>query len=136
MEYLAIVETIDNGKAVRETLNADLPLAIDHFRYFASVIRAEEGSVVELNEHTVSDQTSLSQYPCSPTSSRCSCGSPWHSSKAWPLAEGSGGKPDKAPNLVEQEEQLPPGQRRNQHHHRQERLPPGGVKQHHHPWSC
>jgi aldehyde dehydrogenase len=45
LEYLAIVETIDNGKAVRETLNADLPLAIDHFRYFASVIRAEEGSV-------------------------------------------------------------------------------------------
>lgn len=54
LEYLAIVETVDNGKAVRETLNADLPLAIDHFRYFASVIRAEEGSVVELNEHTVS----------------------------------------------------------------------------------
>jgi len=54
LEYLAIVETIDNGKAVRETLNADLPLAIDHFRYFASVIRAEEGSVVELNENTVS----------------------------------------------------------------------------------
>ncbi len=54
LEYLAVVETIDNGKAVRETLNADLPLAIDHFRYFASVIRAEEGSVVELNASTVS----------------------------------------------------------------------------------
>ncbi|MCF8275077.1 MAG: aldehyde dehydrogenase [Flavobacteriaceae bacterium] len=54
LEYLSIVETVDNGKAVRETLNADIPLAIDHFRYFASVIRAEEGSVVELNEHTVS----------------------------------------------------------------------------------
>jgi aldehyde dehydrogenase len=54
LEYLAIVETIDNGKAVRESLNADLPLAIDHFRYFAGVIRAEEGSVVELNESTVS----------------------------------------------------------------------------------
>ncbi|TAF47028.1 MAG: aldehyde dehydrogenase [Sphingobacteriales bacterium] len=54
LEYLAVVETIDNGKAVRETLNADLPLAIDHFRYFASVIRAEEGSVVELNANTVS----------------------------------------------------------------------------------
>lgn len=54
LEYLAIVETIDNGKAVRESLNADLPLAIDHFRYFAGVIRAEEGSVVELNENTVS----------------------------------------------------------------------------------
>ncbi len=54
LAYLAAVETIDNGKAVRETLNADLPLAIDHFRYFAGVIRAEEGSVVELDEHTVS----------------------------------------------------------------------------------
>jgi len=54
LEYLAVVDTIDNGKAVRETLNADLPLVIDHFRYFASVIRAEEGSVVELDEHTVS----------------------------------------------------------------------------------
>lgn len=54
LEYLAIVETIDNGKAIRETLNADLPLAIDHFRYFASVIRAEEGSVVELDNTTVS----------------------------------------------------------------------------------
>lgn len=54
LEYLAIVETIDNGKAVRETLNADLPLAIDHFRYFAGIIRAEEGSVVELDEHTIS----------------------------------------------------------------------------------
>ena len=54
LEHLAIVETIDNGKAIRETLNADLPLAVDHFRYFASVIRAEEGSVMELDEHTVS----------------------------------------------------------------------------------
>ncbi|QCX54225.1 aldehyde dehydrogenase family protein [Elizabethkingia sp. JS20170427COW] len=54
LEYLATVETIDNGKAIRETLNADIPLAVDHFRYFASVIRAEEGSVVELDEKTVS----------------------------------------------------------------------------------
>lgn len=42
LEYLAIVETVDNGKAVRETKAADLPLCIDHFRYFAGVIRAEE----------------------------------------------------------------------------------------------
>ncbi|MGJ1316585.1 aldehyde dehydrogenase family protein, partial [Sphingobacterium multivorum] len=48
------VETIDNGKAVRETLNADIPLAIDHFRYFAGVIRAEEGSISELDSNTVS----------------------------------------------------------------------------------
>lgn len=54
LDYLATVETIDNGKAVRETLNADIPLGIDHFRYFAGVIRAEEGSHVELDEHTVS----------------------------------------------------------------------------------
>lgn len=54
LSYLAAVETIDNGKAVRETLNADLPLAIDHFRYFASVIRAEEGSINELDKDTVS----------------------------------------------------------------------------------
>ncbi|RZJ80813.1 MAG: aldehyde dehydrogenase [Flavobacterium sp.] len=54
LEYLATVETIDNGKAIRETLNADLPLGVDHFRYFAGVIRAEEGSHTELDEHTVS----------------------------------------------------------------------------------
>ncbi|MET3731846.1 aldehyde dehydrogenase family protein [Moheibacter stercoris] len=54
LQYIAQVETIDNGKAIRETLNADIPLAIDHFRYFAGIIRAEEGSHVELDEHTVS----------------------------------------------------------------------------------
>lgn len=54
LELLAAVETIDNGKAVRETLAADIPLAIDHFRYFASVIRAEEGSHNELDKDTVS----------------------------------------------------------------------------------
>jgi aldehyde dehydrogenase len=54
LEYLAVVETIDNGKAVRETRAADLPLCIDHFRYFASVIRAEEGTISEHDETTVS----------------------------------------------------------------------------------
>lgn len=54
LEYLATVETIDNGKAIRETLNADLPLCVDHFRYFAGVIRAEEGTISEHDEHTVS----------------------------------------------------------------------------------
>jgi len=54
IEKLAIIETIDNGKAIRETINVDLPLVVDHFRYFASVIRAEEGSVVELDDQTVS----------------------------------------------------------------------------------
>jgi len=53
LEYLAIVETIDNGKAIRETRLADLPLVIDHFRYFAGVIRSEEGSMSEHDENTV-----------------------------------------------------------------------------------
>ncbi|HEY5002588.1 MAG TPA: aldehyde dehydrogenase family protein, partial [Ktedonobacteraceae bacterium] len=53
LEMLAIAESWDNGKPVRETLNADLPLAIDHFRYFASVIRAEEGRISELDKDTV-----------------------------------------------------------------------------------
>lgn len=54
LEKIAIVETVDNGKAVRETLNADIPLVVDHFRYFAGVIRAEEGSLSELDANTVS----------------------------------------------------------------------------------
>jgi aldehyde dehydrogenase len=54
LEEFALVETCDNGKAIRETINADVPLAIDHWRYFASVIRTEEGSATELDENTVS----------------------------------------------------------------------------------
>ena len=54
LELLAVAETWDNGKAVRETLNADVPLAADHFRYFAGCIRAQEGSAAEINEHTAS----------------------------------------------------------------------------------
>ena len=54
LEHLATVEAIDNGKAIRETRAADLPLVIDHFRYFAGVIRAEEGSISEHDENTVS----------------------------------------------------------------------------------
>jgi aldehyde dehydrogenase len=54
LEYLAIVETIDNGKALRETRAADLPLVVDHFRYFAGVLRSEEGSISEHDETTVS----------------------------------------------------------------------------------
>jgi aldehyde dehydrogenase len=53
LEAFAVSETWDNGKPVRETLAADLPLAIDHFRYFAGCIRADEGSMAELDEHTV-----------------------------------------------------------------------------------
>lgn len=52
LEKLAIAETWDNGKAVRETLNADVPLAADHFRYFAGCIRAQEGTAAEIDQHT------------------------------------------------------------------------------------
>jgi aldehyde dehydrogenase len=54
LSYLAAVEAIDNGKPIRETTYADMPLAIDHFRYFAGVIRAEESSIAELDSNTVS----------------------------------------------------------------------------------
>jgi aldehyde dehydrogenase len=53
LEMLATVETWDNGKAIRETMAADLPLAIDHFRYFAGVIRAQEGGISEIDATTV-----------------------------------------------------------------------------------
>ncbi|MEM7237022.1 MAG: aldehyde dehydrogenase [Pseudomonadota bacterium] len=53
LELLAICECWDNGKAIRETRAADLPLAIDHFRYFASVIRAQEGSMGEIDNDTI-----------------------------------------------------------------------------------
>ncbi|MBP6893127.1 aldehyde dehydrogenase [Pseudacidovorax sp. 1753] len=50
---LAVAETIDNGKPLRETLAADLPLAVDHFRYFASCVRAQEGSIAEVDHDTM-----------------------------------------------------------------------------------
>ncbi len=53
LELLAKAETLDNGKPIRETLNADVPLSIDHFRYFAGCIRAEEGTAGEIDKDTV-----------------------------------------------------------------------------------
>ncbi|MGV1034164.1 MAG: aldehyde dehydrogenase family protein [Microbacteriaceae bacterium] len=53
LEAIAVAETWENGKPVRETMAADIPLAIDHFRYFAGAIRAEEGSIGELDDNTV-----------------------------------------------------------------------------------
>ncbi|CAN5349157.1 aldehyde dehydrogenase family protein [soil metagenome] len=53
LEMLAVGETWDNGKPVRECLAADLPLVVDHFRYFAGAIRAQEGSLSQLDEDTV-----------------------------------------------------------------------------------
>jgi aldehyde dehydrogenase len=53
LELLAVAETWENGKPIRETLAADIPLAIDHFRYFAGAIRAQEGSIGELDGDTV-----------------------------------------------------------------------------------
>jgi aldehyde dehydrogenase len=53
LDLLALVETIDNGKPIRETTAADLPLAVDHLRYFASCIRAQEGALSEIDHDTV-----------------------------------------------------------------------------------
>ena len=52
LEVLAYAETVDNGKPIRETLNADIPLAVDHFRYFAGCLRAQEGGISEIDENT------------------------------------------------------------------------------------
>ncbi len=52
-EYLATIETMDNGKPIRETKGADIPLASDHFRYFAGVIRADEGVASNIDENTL-----------------------------------------------------------------------------------
>lgn len=53
LESIAVAESWDNGKPVRETLNADVPLAVDHFRYFAGAIRAQEGALSQIDEDTV-----------------------------------------------------------------------------------
>ncbi len=53
LNILALVESIDNGKPIRETTAADLPLAVDHFRYFAGCIRAQEGSLSEIDHDTI-----------------------------------------------------------------------------------
>ncbi|UDL93807.1 MULTISPECIES: aldehyde dehydrogenase [Lichenihabitans] len=53
LDLVALIETLDNGKPIRETTLADLPLAVDHFRYFAGVIRAQEGSLSEIDNDTV-----------------------------------------------------------------------------------
>ncbi|KQT55196.1 aldehyde dehydrogenase [Aureimonas sp. Leaf460] len=53
LDLLAMVETLDNGKPIRETTHADLPLAVDHFRYFAGCLRAQEGAISEIDEDTV-----------------------------------------------------------------------------------
>jgi aldehyde dehydrogenase len=53
LERLATAETWDNGKPIRETMNADIPLAIDHFRYFAGCVRAQEGFLSQIDEETV-----------------------------------------------------------------------------------
>ncbi|WP_341955884.1 aldehyde dehydrogenase family protein [Microbacterium sp. LWH13-1.2] len=53
LEEIAVAETWENGKPVRETLAADIPLAVDHFRYFAGVLRAQEGGISQLDENTV-----------------------------------------------------------------------------------
>ena len=54
LEMLAVAETWDNGKPIRETMAADLPLAVDHFRYFAGAIRAQEGGISQIDDNTTS----------------------------------------------------------------------------------
>ncbi|MDD9726612.1 aldehyde dehydrogenase family protein [Roseovarius sp. SK2] len=53
LDLIAVAETWDNGKPIRETVNADIPLAVDHFRYFASVLRGQEGAMSEIDADTV-----------------------------------------------------------------------------------
>ncbi|TCS03929.1 aldehyde dehydrogenase family protein [Caulobacter sp. BK020] len=53
LELLALAETLDNGKPIRETRGADIPLAIDHFRYFAGCVRAEEGAISTIDDQTI-----------------------------------------------------------------------------------
>jgi len=53
LDLLALVETLDNGKPIRETTDADMPLVVDHWRYFASVVRAQEGGISEIDPDTV-----------------------------------------------------------------------------------
>ena len=53
LEMIAVAESWENGKPVRETLAADIPLAVDHFRYFAGAIRAQEGSISQIDNDTV-----------------------------------------------------------------------------------
>ncbi|MCB1520438.1 MAG: aldehyde dehydrogenase family protein, partial [Hyphomicrobiaceae bacterium] len=53
LKLIATVETLDNGKPIRETMAADIPLAVDHFRYFASCLRAQEGSIAEIDHDTI-----------------------------------------------------------------------------------
>src|SRR3954454_16865850 len=53
LEAIALAESWDNGKPIRETLNADIPLAVDHFRYFAGALRAQEGSLSQIDGETV-----------------------------------------------------------------------------------
>jgi aldehyde dehydrogenase len=53
VETFAVIESIDNGKPIRETKAADIPLAVDHFRYFAGVLRGQEGSIGEIDDSTV-----------------------------------------------------------------------------------
>ena len=75
LEALAPVEAIDNGKPIRETKAADLPLAIDHFRYFAGCMRSQEGSLTEIDHDTlptISTNRSAWSLRSSPGISRCS----------------------------------------------------------------
>ena len=53
LNEIAIAESLDNGKPIRETMAADIPLAVDHLRYFAACIRTQEGALSEIDHNTV-----------------------------------------------------------------------------------
>ncbi len=75
LELLALVETLDNGKPIRETTYADLPLCVDHWRYFAGALRAQEGAHLARSTTTpspiISMSRSASSARSSPGTSRC-----------------------------------------------------------------
>jgi aldehyde dehydrogenase len=86
LEEIAVAETWENGKPVRETLAADIPLAIDHFRYFAGAIRAQEGSITQIDNDTVASSarssrgTSRSSWRCGSWPRRSPQATRWSSS--------------------------------------------------------
>jgi aldehyde dehydrogenase len=91
LEMLALAETWENGKPIRESLAADMPLAIDHLRYFAGCIRAQEGRSSQIDDNTVAYH-STSRSASSVRSSRGTSRSSWRSGSSrprWPRATAS-----------------------------------------------
>ena len=100
LESIAVAESWENGKPVRETLAADIPLAVDHLRYFAGAIRAQEGSLSQIDDDTVAYHTSTSRWASSGRSSRGTSRSSWRSGSSprpWLRATPSCSSPPSRP---------------------------------------